>query len=137
MGELEKFDAKSFGRDRPRVLPSLFQEYPQFCFISRSGSKVVGYIMCRKALVGYKLGPWVCNSDKPEIARQLLTHCLRKPEPHSEVSIGVPSVNTASVRILEQLGFTNYSHSIRMRYGEPLENECVNGVFAIGGPMKG
>jgi hypothetical protein len=28
-------------------------------------------------------------------------------------------------------------NSIRMRYGEPLENECVNGVFVIGGPMKG
>lgn len=137
IGELAKFDSRFFGADRIRVLTSLFQEYPQFCFISRSGPKVVGYVMCRKALVGYKLGPWVCDPDKPEIARQLLIHCLRKPEPHSEVSIGVPSVNTASVRILEQLGFTNYSYSIRMRYGEPLENECVHGVFAIGGPMKG
>lgn len=135
--ELAKFDAGFFGADRIRVLAQLFQEYPQFCFVARSCSRIAGYVMCRKALVGCKLGPWVCDPGKPNVAKQLLVHCLTELEPRSEVFVGVPSVNTSSIRILEQLGFAKYSYSVRMRYGEPLKNECVKGVFAIGGPMKG
>jgi hypothetical protein len=99
--------------------------------------KIVGYVMCRKALVGYKLGPWVCDPRKPETAKELLTRCIKQLEPKAQLFIGVPAVNKTATKILQELGFANYSHSIRMRFGEELENERVKGVFAIGGPMKG
>ena len=134
---LADFDARFFGAPRTRVIAKLHQEYPQFCFMSRSSSKINGYIMCRESLSGYKLGPWICDADKPEIAEQLLVQCVARLEPNSQVYIGVPAVNHAATEILRRHGYSKYSHSIRMRFGKELENECIEGVFAIGGPMKG
>jgi GNAT superfamily N-acetyltransferase len=37
LNEVAKFDAEYFGADRTRVLIRLYQEYPQFCFVSYAG----------------------------------------------------------------------------------------------------
>jgi hypothetical protein len=66
----------------------------------------------------------------------LLTSCLSKTKQGEKVYIGVPALNTTAVEILHELGFQQYSKSIRMRYGKEL-HDCIEGVFAIGGPMKG
>jgi hypothetical protein len=39
--------------------------------------------------------------------------------------------------LLMKHGFVQYSKSIRMRLGPELKSERVQGVFGIGGPMKG
>lgn len=51
--------------------------------------------------------------------------------------IGVPAVNGIAVEILQDFDFRQYSQSIHMYFGEKLETERVDGVFAIGGPEKG
>jgi ribosomal protein S18 acetylase RimI-like enzyme len=137
IASLADFDARFFGAPRNRVLAKLCHEYPELCLVSRSGSRIDGYVMCRKALSGYKLGPWVCDPEKSEIAEELLVQCTAKLEPKSQVYIGVPAPNHFALGILERLGYSKCSHSIRMRFGKKLENECVEGVFAIGGPTKG
>lgn len=135
MAEVAAFDARYFGADRTRVLISLYQAYPKLCFVSRAGSNVAGYIMCRRAESGYNLGPFVCNSER--VAGQLLAKCLERLPLNALVYAGVPTVNGKAVETLQGSGFRQYSKSIRMRFGKNLETERQSGIYAIGGPMKG
>jgi GNAT superfamily N-acetyltransferase len=135
--EIAEFDAEYFGANRFKVLSSLYHDHPKLCFISYSGPKLVGYIMCRKAEKGYRVGPWVCNPENSQAARELLTKCMETAEEDAKLYVGVPAVNKKAVEILQDFGFDQYSKSIRMRIGKKLKNERVSEVFAIGGPEKG
>ena len=135
--ELAKFDAEYFGTNRIKVLSGLYQDSPQLCFVSHIGSKIKGYIMCRKTESGHRIGPWVCNPENLQGARELLSKCMETIGRNVKLYVGVPAVNEIAVEILREFGFTQYSKSIRMRFGKELETECVSGIFAIGGPEKG
>jgi ribosomal protein S18 acetylase RimI-like enzyme len=136
------FDEKYFGANRMRVVNRLFQEYPDHCFVAHSDIGIRGYIMCRKAETGYKLGPWICDQKHTETVEELLATCLSSLK-QDNVYVGVPSVNKAAIKTLNEFGFEQCLErsmpvkSIRMRLGKELSNECLTGVFAIGGPMKG
>jgi ribosomal protein S18 acetylase RimI-like enzyme len=135
--EVASFDAEYFGANRIKVLTSLHRDNSKLCFASYAGSKIEGYIMCRKAEKGYRIGPWTCKTEKPQTAKELLVEFMKKAEENEKLYIGVPAVNKKAVEILRSFGFEQYSKSIRMRFGRKLEPECVSGVFAIGGPEKG
>ena len=135
--EIAKWDAEYFGADRIKVLTSIRDESPKCCFVSYTGSKCAGYIMCRRAGIGYIAGPWVCNPEKPQVADELLIKCMEAIGRSAKLYVGVPAVNREAVGILQELGFKQYSKSIRMRLGKELETECINGIFAIGGAEKG
>ncbi|MDH5483433.1 MAG: GNAT family N-acetyltransferase [Candidatus Bathyarchaeota archaeon] len=137
MKEVVRFDAEYFGADRTKVLTSLYRDNPRLCFGSHVGSKIAGYVMCRGLQDGYRIGPWVCSPENPEAAKELLTKCIDVFEHDARLYVGVPAVNEGAVEILREFGFVQYSESIRMRFGKKLENDCVNGIFAIGGPEKG
>jgi len=135
--EIAKFDAAYFGAGRTTVLMSLCQENPNLCFASYKDSKIVGYLMCRRAEEGYNVGPFVCEPEESRTARDLLARCMRELGSETSVYLGVPAVNEGTVEILREFGFEQYSKSIRMRLGKNLRNERPSGVFAIGGAMKG
>jgi hypothetical protein len=135
--KVAKFDAEYFGANRIKVLTSIYEDYPKLCFASYAGSAIAGYIMCRKAEEGYRIGPWVCNPEKPQLARQLLTKFMQTLGENTKLYVGVPAVNKTAVEILQKFGFEQYSKSIRMRFGKELKNERIDGVFAIGGPENG
>jgi ribosomal protein S18 acetylase RimI-like enzyme len=137
MSEIAGFDAAYFGADRTRVLMSLYQENPDLCFASYDGSKIVGYIMCRKAEEGCNVGPFVCDPEEPQTARGLLAKCMQEIGSKMNMYLGVSAVNRGAVEILQEFGFEQYSKSIRMRFGKNLRNERTGGIFAIGGAMKG
>jgi len=137
IADIARFDSRYFGADRSKVVSRLFREYPEYCFVSRSGSTIDGYVMCRKADAGYKLGPLVCDPMDPNIAKKLLVICMSTMEQDEGVYIGVPAPNKAAIKILIELGFEQYSKSVRMRRGKETANDDARGVFAIGGPMKG
>jgi ribosomal protein S18 acetylase RimI-like enzyme len=137
IAELAEFDAGYFGANRIRVLNGLYQDNPQLCFVSRNDSEIVGYAMCYEAESGHRIGPWVCNPENLQVARELLTKCIETIGRNEKLYIGVPAVNERSVEILRDLGFEQCSKSIRMYLGKKLEIERVDGLFAIGGPEKG
>ena len=137
MTQLAEFDAEYFGANRIRVLDGLYQDNPQLCFVSNNGSKIVGYLMCYKAENGYRIGPLVCNPENPQAACELLVECVKTLGQNAKLYVGVPTVNEIAVGILRDCDFRQYSKSIRMYFGEKLETERVNGIFAIGGPEKG
>lgn len=135
--ELARFDAEYFGANRIKVLSRLYQENPELCFVSCAGSEIVGYIMCRKTENGYKAGPSVCDPENFQVARELLTKCREAIGKNAELYVGAPAVNKKAVKILQDFGFKQYTRSIRMRFGEKLQTERVDGILAIGGPEKG
>jgi predicted N-acetyltransferase YhbS len=141
--EIARFDRKYFGADRTKVISALFQEQPKHCFVSRSDREIEGYVMCRKAESGHKLGPWVSKPEKPKVARELLAKCMSTIDQNEAVFLGVPAPNANVVQLLLDFGFEQCMSankpvkSIRMRLGKKLRSDCVEGIFAIGGPMKG
>jgi len=137
IGKIAKFDSRYFGVNRLKVLSLIYEDNPELCFISRIKSQIVGYIMCYEAETGYRIGPWVCKPSNLSSARELVLRCMETLKANTEVYIGVPIVNNIAVKILEDLGFKQYFKSIRMYFGKKLKNECIKGVFAIGGAEKG
>lgn len=135
--QLTKFDAEYFGANRTKVLHRLYQDNPQLCFVSRMDSRIADYIMFRNTKSGYRIGPLVCNPESPQVARKLLVECMETIGYNVKLSVGVPAMNKAATKILQDFDFKQYSKSIRMHFGEKLETELVDGVFAIGGPEKG
>ena len=135
--EIAKFDAEYFGANRIKVLTSLYEDYPKTCFVSYEENKIAGYIICRKAEDGYRLGPWVCNPENPQTAKGLLTKCVEKLQQNMKIYAAVPTVNKMAVEILREFGFEQYSKGIRMHFGKELETEHAEGMFAISGPEKG
>jgi len=135
--EIAKFDSRYFGANRLKVLRQIHENNPELCFISCIKSQIVGYIMCCAAETGYRIGPWVCNPCYSSIARELLLKCIDILEANTKVYVGVPAVNDMAVKILQDLDFKQYSKSIRMYFGKKPKNECIEGIFAIGGPEKG
>ena len=134
--QIAKFDAEYFGANRINVLGNLYHDNPKLCFVSYAESKINGYVMCRTAEKGYRVGPWVCSSENPQAAKELLMRCMETVSENVKLYLGVPAVNKKAVEILQGFGFEQYSKSIRMRFGKEL-NELVNGIFSIGGPEKG
>jgi len=63
--------------------------------------------------------------------------CMNTIRKNVKLYVGVPVMNKAAVEILHDFNFEQYSKSIRMYFGEKLETERANGIFAIGGPEKG
>jgi len=136
MKEIAEFDTEYFGANRIKVLSSLYRDHPKLCFVSYSESKLVGYIMCRKAEKGYRVGPWVCNPENAQAAKELLTKCMKTIEEDAKLYVGVPAVNKKAAEILQDFGFEQYSKSIRMHFGKEF-NERASGIFSIAGPEKG
>ncbi len=93
--------------------------------------------MCRETENGYRAGPCVYNPENFQVARGLLTKCREAIGKNAKLYVGAPAVNKKAVKILQDFGFKQYSRSIRMRFGEKLQTERVNGILAIGGPEKG
>jgi ribosomal protein S18 acetylase RimI-like enzyme len=135
--KIAEFDAEYFGANRIKVLSSLCNDNPKLCFVSYAGSKLVGYIMCRRAEKGYRIGPWVCSPENPTVVKELLMKCVEAMGENVKLYVGVLAVNKKAVEILLDFGFEQYSRSIRMYFGKKLETECASGIFGIGGPEKG
>jgi len=138
LNELAQFDAQYFGANRSKVLGRLYRDYPQYCFVSKKKHKIIGYIMARKTTNGFWLGPWTCNPQHLNVAKQLITSCIDSlNEKNQELRAGMPSPNLAATRLLQSLGFKIVSKSIRMFKGKPNSSGNISGVYGIGGPEKG
>lgn len=137
MKEIARFDAEYFGANRIKVLTRLYHGHPRFCYVLYEETGIVGYIMCRKVEIGYRIGPWVCNPDNTQAAQELLAKCTETMGRNEKLYAGIPAVNKTAVKISRSFGFEQYSKSIRMCFGDKPETERVEGIFAIGGPEKG
>lgn len=136
--KLVRFDTRYFGVNRRKVLENLYQDYPRYCFISKKKHKIIGYIMARKTTRGFWLGPYICNPQHLNAAKQLIISCVNAlNKKNQELKVGTPSVNYAATHLLQSLGFKIVSKSIRMFKGKNNSSRNILGIYGIGGPDKG
>lgn len=94
--------------------------------------------MARKTTNGFWIGPYTCNPQHLNVAKQLITSCINSiNEKNQELGAGTPSVNIAATRLMQSLGFEIVSKSIQMIRGKRNSLGNILGVYGIGGPGKG
>jgi predicted N-acetyltransferase YhbS len=129
-------DAIYFGANRERMLRRVLGDFPEYCFVACEEGVVRGYIMAKRGESNVRIGPWVCEPSKAELARDLLRR-LMDSTAGENLWIGVPEGNRASVEILTAHGFSSLPSSLRMCYGECSALGDLRGRFSIGAPDKG
>ena len=131
-----ELDESYFGTNRGVMLKRVYAEYPEHCFTVWDNSKIEGYIMAKMGDPVNRVGPWICNPEKPELAGQLWNSLMQSFE-GEEMWIGIPEENRTSVDIVEATGFIEQPSAIRMCLGECKTMGDVYGRFSIGAPDKG
>lgn len=129
-------DVKYFGSRRERMLRRVFKDFPEYCFVACEEGVVRGYIMAKRGESNVRIGPWVCEPSRPELAGGLLRRMMDATS-GERLWIGVPEGNWASVEILTEHGFSSLPSSLRMCYGECSVMGDPRGRFSIGAPDKG
>lgn len=133
-----KLDALYFGASRARILKTLFQEFPNLCFVAEASDELIGYLMCRNSTPNtYKIGPWVCDPKQPEVAEKLLVRCLTNLGENNILTLGIPVINDQAVQITRKFGFQHVETCKRMFLGQKQVKDTPKGIFAIGGSEKG
>ena len=125
-----------FGANRERMLRRVFADFPEYCFVACEGGAVRGYIMAKRGESNVRVGPWVCEPSRAELAGDLLRR-LMDASAGERLWIGVPEGNRASVEVLTAHGFSSLPSSLRMCYCEFSVLGDPRGRFSIGAPDKG
>jgi ribosomal protein S18 acetylase RimI-like enzyme len=134
--EIAEFDAQYFGANRLSVLKSLHSDFPKYCFAAKENQRVKGYIMARKTLDEFWIGPWICVDSKiAEFLFSTLSESMRKESRY--LRLGLPVLNTDARKLVEELGFQFVGKSIHMIRGERKNQGDVTRIYGIGGPEKG
>jgi len=131
-----ELDGRIFGLPRGRVLERVYTDFPGLCFVTREGDNVLGYIMAKEGDGIYRIGPWICEPGRPELARDLLLR-LMDGLAGRRLWVGVLEGNPRAVEILRRSGFGSLPSSLRMCKGECTETGVAEGMFSVGGPDKG
>lgn len=131
-----ELDGMFFGASRARMLSRVLHDFPGLCYVARTGSLVVGYIMAKEGEGLRKIGPWICEPGRPGVAEALLQKIMDESV-GGKLWVGVPEGNKASVEILGSYGFEGLPSSTRMCHGDCTPIGDVRGVFGIGAADKG
>jgi len=135
MQDIIDFDANIFGFRRGNVLERLAIENPDLGFVSRSHSGCVqGYIMARKGLNAYQIGPWISVSRT--VAEELFVLMLNKLQ-NEKIFLDVPDVNEKGINIVEKHGFNVQRKFTRMFLGSNSYPGKPVIIYATSSPEKG
>jgi len=131
-----ELDFRYFRLDRKNLLKRKFDRNPEYCFTSKKGDELMGFIMGKFDGETIRVGPWICEPEHPGHAEELL-FSLMNANLGKNVWIGSPEGNTSVSSILSKHGFSSLPSSLRMCYGNCGPGEDVSGIFGLGGPDKG
>jgi len=115
--ELAAYDARVSGIQRPDFMRGWLTQPGGKGFALLQDGGLSGYGFLRPCRSGYKIGPLYAES--PAVARRLLGSLL-STNPGQPVSLDVPEPNTAALRIVDELGWTQSFGCARMVNGTPI-----------------
>jgi len=129
LDEVCVLDQPAFGDDRGRLL-RLLASRCEVGLVVENATELAGFLFAERTSRGMRIGPVVAVDASA--GRSLIGACLGAVAPCA-VTIGVPGVNVAGCRLLDDLGCRATESSLRMVRGR-----CVAGgdpcrVFAIAG----
>jgi ribosomal protein S18 acetylase RimI-like enzyme len=130
---LAKFDQKYFGGDRKSILKSRYDKYSKFGRVSVNGDNIEGYLMSFPKKDNIYIGPWIMFHE--QINGVKLLSSILEAKKSDKFTIGVLENNKIALEILRSFKFTQYSYSIRMRYGK--KRSLSNVIYGIAGPDRG
>ncbi|HWU64450.1 MAG TPA: GNAT family N-acetyltransferase [Ensifer sp.] len=119
------FDRRFFPADRDLFLKNWLSE-PRDCYVARDANGLTGYVVVRKCLEGYKIGPLFAVDDQTAIA--LLAAC-GDTVGGEVVFLDVPETRESFARSLIDLGFQAGFQTARMYLGPP-PSIGLSGVYA-------
>jgi ribosomal protein S18 acetylase RimI-like enzyme len=123
-GVLE-LDRRCIGASREKLLRNIFTRSRRLCYTTYEGDDLVGYVMAVSASKSVEIGPLVCERSFMDRAIDLLQALLRMFI-GCDVYIGVPQCDLNLLPTLKDLGFRVGFHTIRMYYGNPLQDtSCI------------
>lgn len=134
--DVEMLDQRFFGANRGKMLRRVLQDFPDLCFVSRVGGRIIGYIMAKRGEEVYRIGPWICEPEHSEAASSLLRAVMNRAS-GEDIWVGVPEENEASVEMLKANGLAQLPPSLRMCHGICRRVDDVSGIFGIGAAEKG
>ena len=134
--EIAEFDAQYFGANRLSILKSLHSDFPQYCFCAKENQRMNGYIMARKTLDEFWIGPWISVDSKvAEFLFSSLFESMRKESRY--LRLGFPALNTNARKLVDKLGLHLVGKSIHMIRGDRKGQGGLTCIYGIGGPEKG
>ena len=138
LSQVFETDKEIFGSDRNQLLLLLFEEFPEFSFITRDTEDF---------LAGYSFGLFKNNtliiragiSDSLETTVNLIDAAIKTALERGveTTSIGIVENSKWGIEALKKLGFEQVSFSLRMYRGEKTDKTINPAIFAIGDPAKG
>jgi GNAT superfamily N-acetyltransferase len=126
IGKILRFDRDKTGIDRSRFLEHLLERHTHTTYISSRQSIKAYAVIRERANEVLHIGPMVAESEN--VASGLLASICMK-HGNSDLTIGVPCINTAALKTVVQHGFLHRPPSLRMYRGERAEYE--QNVYAI------
>jgi GNAT superfamily N-acetyltransferase len=129
-------DQMYFKANRNPLLDYIYSQNPELCWTAWDEKNLVGYIMAKDGADNVKVGPWICDPQKSEIAEDLL-YSVMNMRLGEDLWIGTPEGNNEAERIMEVNNFISLPSSLRMCYGSCSIKEKIEGIFGLGGPDKG
>jgi len=130
-------DKSHFFGDRSSVLEAILVDNPGRCYVADLKGTLRGYVMCRPTRTGFRIGPFVCDPNVPEVAEALLVAAMKSIPLGATISISAPETNRTCLDLLSKYGFERLSPNVRMFVGKKLDPNRTLGVFALGGLEKG
>ena len=125
--ELAAYDALVSGIQRPDFMRGWLTQPGGKGFALQQGGGLAGYGFLRPCRHGCKIGP--LYAENPAVAQRLLDSLL-STIPGQPVSLDVPEPNTAALRIMDELGWTQSFGCARMVNGSPIAFP-VTEVFGV------
>lgn len=136
LDSIAAFDALYFGASRRPLLDRLLQENPATFLVVRDADQVVGYLVGSPFDGSCEIGPWVVAPGHPAAARDLFYALVNVVGPR-EYSFSGPERNPELLRFLQEVGFSEVFHTLRMWWGKDLYPGDPAGIWAAGGLEKG
>ncbi len=133
---VSELDRRYFGLNREHVLLRVHYDFPALCFVADDAGELAGFIMARLGETTVRVGPWISDPEKPEVAEALFD-ALSSKVSGQRLWVGVPESNAMSSSILEARGLSRNPPSLRMYHGQRVEVGDIKGIFGIGAPDKG
>ena len=134
LAALAAFDAPIFGVPRPNVLKLLLKDYPELCWVAKSGGKITGYVMMRPGFNAHQIGPWIAQdaATAEELFKTALAAIPGKP-----IFFDVVVPNEAAMAIAKKYNFELQRPFVRMFLGKNKYPADTSRMFAICGVEKG
>ncbi len=139
LSQIFEADKELFGGNREDFLLSLFEEFPEYAFITRDTEDyLAGYLFGTFQNGNLKLKAGISDSYQSTInliKAAILT--VKDLDDFKVISIGLLENSKWGIKAMDELCFKQTSFSLRMYYGERSDASLNPIIFAIGDPAWG